>query len=511
MIHAFTPRIPLPGCSPCHSPDMHPPIVLGMAKEGWKFFPESFQGALAAAGIVASRDLGNTYEQKRLPPCPLLKDKDAVSIPRHFHFIWCGSVCGDQKQLASFREQHPESTIFLWTDIRSEWCTPENLEKWPDVREFLTFCEQQRITCVHYEGLLESLEGEKFPYLKEGVDYFIKTSQWGALSDVLRILALKKYGGVYADTDRMLFHPMDFFMDAGDFICVGHRNKHVSYEHRFSDDIEGNDFLGSIPEHSILERCLCMMNERLAVFMKGKEYSTDEGIFSMVKPNVLNPQASGRTAVYLTGPSVLQSVLFHFLSQEETNSNVVVLPQAYFHHAMRVSDERHISVGCPRVSFVSSRMDMRFVSDRMLSAEERAQNICDGFVQDLFCYGPSVEVWCKLHKHIQSRHVDSAYMLSYMRLKCAEYNLEKHPWMLACSVGVVMMSMLCDKPSKTDLILESLIDEKISEKNVRLIGHTLRMSLSRLLVSQCTVDEIEQIKECYADEKFKKQIQEALI
>jgi FkbM family methyltransferase len=126
-------------------------------------------------------------------------------IPRIIHQIWIGPdpLPDDHRPwIESWKRHHPDWEHRLWTeeDLPSNPIRPEILER-----------------------------------LRAPVER----------ADILRLEILYRHGGVYADTDLECLRSMDHVVEDEEFICVCHKPGRVT-----------NTFIGSMPDHPLLERAL---------------------------------------------------------------------------------------------------------------------------------------------------------------------------------------------------------------------------------------------------------------
>jgi inositol phosphorylceramide mannosyltransferase catalytic subunit len=125
-----------------------------------------------------------------------------VKIPRIIHRIWLGGepLRDDfQHYGETWRNHHPSWEIRLWTDA--------------DLPEL---------------GLTEALE---------------RGRHHAERADVLRYELLKRFGGVYVDTDLECLRPLDSLLDQVEVFAALHSPEMVS-----------NSILGAVPGHPFFER-----------------------------------------------------------------------------------------------------------------------------------------------------------------------------------------------------------------------------------------------------------------
>lgn len=115
-------------------------------------------------------------------------------IPKIIHYIWLGG--GDiPKQL--------QSCINSWKVVMPEY----DFIKWDD----------------------NSITEINIPFVHEAIN----EKKWAFASDVIRLWAVNKYGGIYLDTDVMAYHSFDSLLSYGAFIgrekCLNLVGKNTEY------------------------------------------------------------------------------------------------------------------------------------------------------------------------------------------------------------------------------------------------------------------------------------------
>ena len=131
-----------------------------------------------------------------------MEAKLAQKIPKILHYIWLGG------------QQKPESVLKCIASWK-KFCPDFEFIEWNEARF----------------GLGRS------PI----VDYALSKKNWAYAADVIRVIALKEYGGVYFDTDVELIAPIDDLLVYDAFL---------GYESRFW---AGSAALGSIPHHPLYQ------------------------------------------------------------------------------------------------------------------------------------------------------------------------------------------------------------------------------------------------------------------
>lgn len=134
-------------------------------------------------------------------------------IPKKIHFIWLGAAIPEwrSRMITCWQEIHPGWEVWLWN-----------------------------------EQAIQSA----FPFGFENQIIFDQATQiknYGKASDIARYEILRKYGGLYVDSDVMCLQNMTVFHENFSFYAG------VEF---FSGLIIGNAVIGSTPHHPIIEACI---------------------------------------------------------------------------------------------------------------------------------------------------------------------------------------------------------------------------------------------------------------
>jgi mannosyltransferase OCH1-like enzyme len=124
-------------------------------------------------------------------------------IPRKIHYIWLGSKISSEVELC----------ITSW-------------------KKYL----------INYEFIL--WDETNIPQEIYFVNYMISKKKWAFASDYLRFHILYHYGGIYLDTDMVLFKSLDSFLDHDCFLGLE------------SSSYVSGGIIGSIPFHPYMKYCL---------------------------------------------------------------------------------------------------------------------------------------------------------------------------------------------------------------------------------------------------------------
>jgi len=122
------------------------------------------------------------------------------------HFFWCGGPMSWLRYLSlfTFKEQNPRHEVYMWTSNsyikETSWDTPENKEIYSGKDWFKEACA----IC------------DKVKKYKTSPLHPIH------INDIVRIHALKKYGGVWSDTDILYYKPLPY---VNNFHCYFRTNR----------------------------------------------------------------------------------------------------------------------------------------------------------------------------------------------------------------------------------------------------------------------------------------------
>ncbi|MCH9614204.1 MAG: hypothetical protein SP1CHLAM54_12210 [Chlamydiia bacterium] len=129
----------------------------------------------------------------------------------------------------------------------------------------------------------------------ENRELFDKSKNFGFKSDILRYELLKRYGGVYADTDFECLKPLDNFTHAHDFFAGLHDHESV-----------GNAFIASRPGHPLID-----------VFIEN---------IKRVKKVDLSPEE----VIATTGPAFITDQILLYVTAHKSNA-VCIYPCSFFY------------------------------------------------------------------------------------------------------------------------------------------------------------------------------------
>ena len=175
-----------------------------------------------------------------------------------------------------------------------------------------------------------SLEGLASDYLKEA----LATEKWAFAADFVRLYALYHYGGVYLDTDVLLYRPRTPLLDNSAFIG---KETSIHFEGRLSSQCLTSHCFGAEKGHPFVKDCL--------------DYFT--GRHFVHSDNMRLPQSLRFDPVFL--PYVQSEIAKQYGYNDKPSAQevqlckegLVVYPSQYF-DARNVTDEtvcRHLALG----------------------------------------------------------------------------------------------------------------------------------------------------------------------
>lgn len=184
-----------------------------------------------------------------------IKKADKPLIPRIIHQIWLGSEL--PKKYARFcktwEEMNPGYEYKLWTDA--------------DVADFEM----------------------------ENRELFDRSKNYGLKSDILRYELLKRYGGIYVDTDFECLQSLDKFAHANDFFAGMLDHESVA-----------NGLIGCRPGHPLIDIFINKIKKLDKVEMTPEE------------------------VIAATGPSFITNQILHYVKSHKNNA-VCIYPCSFFY------------------------------------------------------------------------------------------------------------------------------------------------------------------------------------
>ena len=162
------------------------------------------------------------YEQNHFTYCK----PNTTGIPKILHQIWLGPKMPSKfvQQTKTWKEHHSEWEYRLWT-----------------------------------ENDLNRIDSEYLNLIN-------RTECYGQKSDILRIVILQKFGGLYVDVDYDCFRACDILNDSFDFYTTmrGFPVLHMQFPDAFQSPIGiCSSICGAIPNHPILNLFLEQVSDRM--------------------------------------------------------------------------------------------------------------------------------------------------------------------------------------------------------------------------------------------------------
>ncbi|MFI6876248.1 hypothetical protein ACIBL6_22735 [Streptomyces sp. NPDC050400] len=141
-----------------------------------------------------------------------------LAIPKLLHSIWLGGPLRDEGAMGEFRAHmaegknlNPDVTFVLWTDVtRAEADAARNLPAGPgqgrlfDVRDMLEWARRDDIRLVNVDEVFSAASPMRLPALYATEAARHTGGGYAAASDILRVEALYRFGGVYSDGDNQV-------------------------------------------------------------------------------------------------------------------------------------------------------------------------------------------------------------------------------------------------------------------------------------------------------------------
>jgi len=140
----------------------------------------------------------------------LQTDSKAQKIPKIIHQVWLGSSFPKELEMFAntWKHFHKDWEYKLWTD--------ENIHEFPIAKE----------------------------------EIYLRSKSFGMRSDLIRYEALKKYGGLYVDTDFEALKSFEDFLYLDFVIGASYDTKLQLY----------NGLIASVPNHPIIKKCLSSLS-----------------------------------------------------------------------------------------------------------------------------------------------------------------------------------------------------------------------------------------------------------
>jgi mannosyltransferase OCH1-like enzyme len=109
--------------------------------------------------------------------------------------------------------------------------------------------------CPDYEIIEwneENFDVNNFEYTKKAYE----NKCWSKVSNFVRIWCLYYYGGIYLDTDMILFKNIDPLLNNDCFFGIEYRKNFPFYKEDFAQTLFGTAIIGAIKNHETIKRIL---------------------------------------------------------------------------------------------------------------------------------------------------------------------------------------------------------------------------------------------------------------
>lgn len=217
-------------------------------------------------------------------------------IPKIIHYIWLGDnpiPTAIQGCIDSWRQVMPDFKLMFWDD--------------------------------------EAIKEINMLFVKEA----LSVKKWAFASDVVRLWALSKYGGIYLDTDVMVIKSFDPFLSEHAFIG---REECMQINYRTTSYHLTSYCFGAEKENPYIEQCLSYYKDRHFI-ISNNESLANELKFDMRNASYIHSEMA---RIFGYNPSALAP------SMQRCKDNVLtVFPPEYFAESGTSINSycRHLSIG----------------------------------------------------------------------------------------------------------------------------------------------------------------------
>ena len=180
-----------------------------------------------------------------------------MAIPKIIHFIWIGTDLPEKylHNIISFTSfcKKENIRVLFWTDASSLMSV---LKSDIYIPKDITFKDVSELT-----EYANNCSNGKFKELNHFINKeSVGLANFAAAADILRVLALHKYGGIYSDTDNIAIDDIHMPEPRLGFAVASFENQEVI-----------NSFIVSEARHEILEMILDYMLQKLNTMSSNHE------------------------------------------------------------------------------------------------------------------------------------------------------------------------------------------------------------------------------------------------
>lgn len=190
---------------------------------------------------------------------------------------------------------------------------------------------------MHWD--LTKIKDIKNPFLEEALEM----KKWAFASDYIRLYALHKYGGIYLDTDVILYQSLDSLLE--DNFFIGKENS-IHIEGNQTDRYLTSHCMGCISGHPYVKKCLDYYLDRHFILSRDRELPENLRLDMTLLPFIQSELA--KQYGYKASPlvKIIQQL------QIEEDFEMTIYPTEYF-DAIKVTKNtycKHLAAGSWRTS-----------------------------------------------------------------------------------------------------------------------------------------------------------------
>lgn len=145
----------------------------------------------------------------------------------------------------------------------------------------------------------------------------LSSRKWAFASDFVRIYAIYKYGGIYLDTDVMLYHSFNDLLDDAAFIGS---ESSIHYEGGMTEKYLSSHCFGAVPAHPYIKMCLDYYNGRKFIQSEDRNLPNTLRLNMVLLPYIQSEIAKSNGY----NPSALKNEI------QELDNGLVIYPSEFF-------------------------------------------------------------------------------------------------------------------------------------------------------------------------------------
>lgn len=277
----------------------------------------SFFKIATQEGINEIFAIEDNINPNTLPPADT---KKTLKIPAISHRIWL-TADTMPKEIPEVDLKHVINTIKLMNNSFFKW---QHII-WTN-KPAIKLSSLKRLKDYGVEIMDIALLGKELN--QKNLEIMLSKNSFSEASDLIRYLALKKYGGVYVDTDFELLKPIDNLMQQFDFIAAEHLYYYYSNDSAF--DTLGSAFIAASASNPIIIKTVEIIERNLNV---------------KNLPKYISNTCYIRDIIWVkTGPMAL-TVAFYLSNNVIKQSDIGIFKFKYFYRRCHESLDLN-SLGC---------------------------------------------------------------------------------------------------------------------------------------------------------------------